>query len=73
MVDFDWRLDMQLSTNKLDKISNPIVFFNIDTLSSTDEGVRKTLNFQMNTQDVNNLFNNLKKIKDQLGLLVSSE
>lgn len=72
LLDFDWRLDMQLiSQDSLNKKSEPIVFFELETINGLREEGRNNLVFQMNGQDLGNFYNNLKKIKEQLNLLVS--
>lgn len=72
LLDFDWRLDMQLvSQDSLNKKSEPIVFFELETINGKREEGRRNLVFQMNGQELGNFYNNLKKIKEQLNLLVS--
>lgn len=46
------------------------MLFQLESMSSVDENKRNSLTFQMNAQELNTLFNNMKKIKDQLNLLV---
>lgn len=71
LLDFDWRLDMRVASRNGTKQNEPFVLFQIETMSSQEENQRNKLTFQMNGQEVNTLYNNMKKIKDQLNLLIS--
>lgn len=71
LLDFDWRLDMRVASRSGMKQNEPFVLFQFETMSSTEENKRNNLTFQMNTQELNTLFTNMKKIKDQLNLLIS--
>jgi len=42
-------------------------------MSFVEENKRNNLTFQMNSLELNTLFTNLKKIKDQLNLLISEK
>lgn len=62
---------MKIASESNSNISEPMIFFELETMSSIRDNSRNSLIFQMNQQEVNNLYNNMKKIKDQLNLLVN--
>jgi len=70
LLDFDWRLDMRVASRNGMKQNEPFVLFQMETMSSVEENKRNNLTFQMNGQELNTLFTNMKKIKDQLNLLI---
>lgn len=70
MLDFDWRLDMRVASRSGTKQNEPFVLFQLETMSSVEENKRNNMTFQMNAQELNTLFTNMKKIKDQLNLLI---
>ena len=71
LLDFDWRLDMRVASRNGTKQKEPFVLFQLETMSSVEENKRNNLTFQMNGQELNTFFTNMKKIKDQLNLLIS--
>ena len=70
MIDFDWRMDVQLGTDSMEKTQNTIVFMQIDSLNK-DKNEYGSTTFQLNKQELLNLFENFKKIKEQINLIVS--
>jgi hypothetical protein len=69
-VGIDWRLDVQVSTDSEKKTSNPLVFLDIESHDS-DANKLKTTSYQLNKQELLNLYDNFNKIKEQINLLVS--
>ncbi|KAL4494096.1 hypothetical protein ABPG72_016052 [Tetrahymena utriculariae] len=68
LIDVDWRIDVQVATHGQEKIKNPVIFMQLETQGSRNE--MKTVNFQMNSAELNTFHNNLQKIKDQLQQIV---
>lgn len=71
LLDFDWRLDMRVASRNGTRQNEAFVLFQLESMSSSKENQRKKLAFQMNSSEINTLYNNMKKIKDQLNLLIS--
>jgi HCaRG protein. len=69
-VGIDWRLDVQVSTDSEKKTSNPIAFIDIESHDS-DTNKLKTTTYQLNKQELLNLYDNFNKIKEQINLLVA--
>lgn len=68
-VGVDWRLDVQVSTNSEKKVSNPLVFLDIES-HDPDSDKLKTTSYHLNKQELLNLYENFSKIKEQINLLV---
>lgn len=70
LLNFDWRLDLELGNNVTEKTQNPVAFVQIDSLKKDTNEINSSV-FQLNKQEINNLFENFNKIKDQIDMLVS--
>ncbi|KAM3138921.1 hypothetical protein pb186bvf_008934 [Paramecium bursaria] len=68
LIDIDWRIDVQIQTHNQSKVNMPVLFLQLETLNSqTNE--KNNVTFQLNQNEVNNFYNNLQKIKEQLASL----
>ncbi|KRW99535.1 hypothetical protein PPERSA_02393 [Pseudocohnilembus persalinus] len=72
MVDLDWRLDIQVSTYNEVKAKHPVANIQME-IANPQKNDAKTLNFQMNNNEINSFHNQLKKIKEQLQMLVQNQ
>ncbi|EGR33627.1 hypothetical protein IMG5_047730 [Ichthyophthirius multifiliis] len=69
LIDIDWRIDLQVATHNNQKINRPVMFVQLETQGIKNE--MKTVNFQLNSVELNVFHNNLMKIKDQLQQIIN--
>ncbi len=70
LLNLDWRIDIELGNNLAERTQNPLAFVQIDSLKKDTNEVNSIV-FQLNKQELNNLYENFNKIKDQIDMLVS--
>eukprot|EP01017_Pseudomicrothorax_dubius_P005617 TRINITY_DN11450_c0_g2_i1.p1 TRINITY_DN11450_c0_g2~~TRINITY_DN11450_c0_g2_i1.p1 ORF type:complete len:199 (-),score=62.55 TRINITY_DN11450_c0_g2_i1:64-660(-) len=69
-VDVDWRVDVQVFSSDEGKTRKPMVYMRLDALDQASYKLDKTL-VQMNKSEFDILYENLRRVKEQLDLLVS--